>query len=53
MILDRDGLGLCTHPALYAVSLASPNRVSSWRMPAPHEDPTGICAKRYYVPGTR
>jgi nitroimidazol reductase NimA-like FMN-containing flavoprotein (pyridoxamine 5'-phosphate oxidase superfamily) len=39
--------------ALYAVSIASPNKVSSWRMPAPHEDPTGIWAKRYYVPGTR
>jgi Pyridoxamine 5'-phosphate oxidase len=39
--------------ALYAVSLATPNKVSSWRMPLPNEDPTGIWAKRYYVPGTR
>jgi nitroimidazol reductase NimA-like FMN-containing flavoprotein (pyridoxamine 5'-phosphate oxidase superfamily) len=39
--------------ALYAVSLSSPSRVSSWRMPLPNEDPTGIWAKRYYVPGTR
>jgi hypothetical protein len=39
--------------ALYAVSIASPNKVSSWRMPTVGEDPAGIWAKRYYVPGTR
>jgi nitroimidazol reductase NimA-like FMN-containing flavoprotein (pyridoxamine 5'-phosphate oxidase superfamily) len=39
--------------ALYAVSITSPNNVSTWRMPTVGEDPTGIWAKRYYLPGTR
>lgn len=37
--------------ALVAVSLATA-RVSTWRMPLPGEDPTGIWARRYYLDGT-
>lgn len=40
--------------ALCAVDLrASTTRVSTWRMPHRGEDPTGIWAKRYFLPGTK
>jgi hypothetical protein len=29
------------------------SRVTTWRMPVGEEDPTGIWARRYYLPGTR
>jgi PPOX class probable F420-dependent enzyme len=38
--------------ALIAVSLADA-RVTTWRMPAPGEAPTGIWARRYYLDGTK
>lgn len=38
--------------ALIAVSMLAPNRTSTWRMPLPGEDPTGIWHRRYYVDGT-
>src|SRR5688572_30031519 len=40
--------------ALCAVDLDAPTtRVSTWRMPVQGEDPRGIWARRYYVPGTK
>jgi PPOX class probable F420-dependent enzyme len=40
--------------ALCAVDLAAvTTRTSTWRMPLAGEDPTGIWARRYYVPGTK
>jgi nitroimidazol reductase NimA-like FMN-containing flavoprotein (pyridoxamine 5'-phosphate oxidase superfamily) len=39
--------------ALFAVPLGVPSKLSTWRMPTDGEDPVGIWAKRYYVPGTR
>jgi PPOX class probable F420-dependent enzyme len=40
--------------ALCAVDLSDPDtRVITWRMPVRGEDPRGIWAKRYYLPGTR
>lgn len=40
--------------ALCAVDLAAPTtKVVTWRMPVPGEDPRGIWAKRYYLPGTK
>ena len=40
--------------ALCAVDLAAATtRVSTWRMPVQGEDPRGIWASRYYLPGTK
>lgn len=40
--------------ALCAVRLTDPStRVSTWRMPVSGEDPRGIWAQRYYLPGTK
>lgn len=40
--------------ALCAVDLSAPTtRVVTWRMPVAGEDPRGIWAKRYYLPGTK
>ena len=40
--------------ALCAVDLAAPTtKVVTWRMPIAGEDPRGIWAKRYYLPGTK
>lgn len=40
--------------ALCAVRLTAPaTRVSTWRMPVKGEDPTGVWARRYYLPGTK
>lgn len=40
--------------ALCAVDLAAAtSKVSTWRMPVRGEDPTGIWAKRYFLPGTK
>ena len=40
--------------ALCAVDLAAPTtKVVTWRMPVAGEDPRGIWAKRYYLPGTK
>lgn len=40
--------------ALCAVDLAAPTtKVVTWRMPVNGEDPRGIWAKRYYLPGTK
>ncbi|MCU0259576.1 MAG: pyridoxamine 5'-phosphate oxidase family protein [Ilumatobacteraceae bacterium] len=40
--------------ALCAVALSAPTtRVSTWRMPVQGEDPRGIWARRYYLPGTK
>jgi PPOX class probable F420-dependent enzyme len=38
--------------ALIGVPLAPPSRVTTWRMPLAHEDPTGIWHRRYYLDGT-
>lgn len=38
--------------ALLAISLAAPSRVTTWRMPLPGEDGTGIWHRRYYGDGT-
>jgi len=40
--------------ALCAVVLdAATTKVSTWRMPVPGEDPRGVWAKRYFLPGTK
>ena len=40
--------------ALCAVRLdAAPTKVSTWRMPVAGEDPRGVWAKRYFLPGTK
>ena len=40
--------------ALCAVDLDAPTtRLVTWRMPVAGEDPRGIWAKRYYLPGTK
>jgi PPOX class probable F420-dependent enzyme len=40
--------------ALCAVELGAPTtRISTWRMPVKGEDPRGIWARRYYLPGTK
>lgn len=40
--------------ALCAIDLtATTTRVATWRMPIKGEDPRGIWAKRYYLPGTK
>lgn len=40
--------------ALCAVDLDAPTtKVITWRMPVAGEDPRGIWAKRYYLPGTK
>ena len=40
--------------ALCAIDLtAATTRIATWRMPVKGEDPRGIWAKRYYLPGTK
>jgi nitroimidazol reductase NimA-like FMN-containing flavoprotein (pyridoxamine 5'-phosphate oxidase superfamily) len=40
--------------ALCAVRLDSPTtKVSTWRMPVADEDPRGVWAQRYFLPGTK
>ena len=40
--------------ALCAVDLVAPTtKVVTWRMPVAGEDPRGIWARRYYLPGTK
>ena len=40
--------------ALSAIDMeSSSSRVSSWRMPVSGEDPRGVWAARYYLPGTK
>ena len=40
--------------ALCAVSLsASTTKIVTWRMPVAGEDPRGVWAKRYFLPGTK
>ncbi len=40
--------------ALCAVPLsAATTRIATWRMPTSGEDPRGVWAKRYYLPGTK
>ena len=40
--------------ALCAIDLtAATTRIATWRMPVSGEDPRGIWAKRYYLPGTK
>ena len=39
--------------ALCAVSLNDAVRLSTWRMPIEGEDPRGVWAKRYFLPGTK
>ncbi|HEX5940006.1 MAG TPA: hypothetical protein VFZ12_06565, partial [Dehalococcoidia bacterium] len=37
---------------LCGLPLAEAKVISTWRMPLPGENPAGIWARRYYVPGT-
>jgi nitroimidazol reductase NimA-like FMN-containing flavoprotein (pyridoxamine 5'-phosphate oxidase superfamily) len=37
---------------LCGLRLAEATMISTWRMPLPGENPAGIWARRYYVPGT-
>ena len=40
--------------ALCAVSLSAPTtKIVTWRMPVAGEDPRGVWAKRYFLPGTK
>jgi predicted pyridoxine 5'-phosphate oxidase superfamily flavin-nucleotide-binding protein len=40
--------------ALCAVSLTAPTtKIVTWRMPVSGEDPRGVWAKRYFLPGTK
>lgn len=40
--------------ALCAISLSAPTtKIVTWRMPITGEDPRGVWAKRYFLPGTK
>ncbi len=48
-----DGTADQARPLLAVPFVGDRVRVSTWRMPLPGEDPTGMWHARYYAPGTR